>query len=120
MEKYCPKCHTKKLINEFSNYKSNKDGKYCYCRVCKSEDDKKYRSELKDKGVYKKKKRESYLKNLEKYKEYTKNRVRDYKKEYATLRESDIRTFKYCLRNRVYQAFKFRNIQIYGIRGGRP
>jgi hypothetical protein len=36
------------------------------------------------------------------------NRVRDYKKEYSDLRKSDIRTLKYSLRNRIYQAFKFR------------
>ena len=108
--KYCPKCDTIKPIYTFSNSKSNKDGKCGLCRICKSESAKAYRDKLKENGVYKQMKRDEYIKNYETYKKRQKNRVRDYKKEYSDLRKSDIRTFKYSLRNRIHQAFKYRNM----------
>ena len=107
-KKYCPKCDTVKSLDKFSNIKSNKDGKFGLCKICKAKSDKIYRGNLRESNLYKKNKREEYLRNIETYKNYTKNRVRDYKKEYSDLRKSDIRTFKYSLRNRIYQAFKYR------------
>lgn len=109
--KYCPKCDTVKSMNDFGNVKKNKDGKSGLCRICKSKSDKLYRNKLKEDGVYKQRKRLEYIRNIEKYKEYGKNRVRDYKKEYSDLRKSEIRTLKYSLRNRIYQAFKYRNMK---------
>jgi hypothetical protein len=109
--KYCPKCDTVKSMGEFSNIKKNKDGKYGLCKICKSESDKKFRDKLRSKGIYKERRRKEYLRNYETYKKYTKNRVRDYKKEYSDLRKSVLRTFKYNLRNRLYQAFKYRNME---------
>ena len=106
--KYCPKCETIKSMSEFSNVKNSKDGKYGLCKNCKSESDKIYREKLKKQGVYKKRKRLEYIKNIETYKKQQEKRIRDYKKEYANLRKSEIRTIKYSLRNRIYQAFKYR------------
>ena len=110
-KKYCPKCDTVKLLDEFGNKKSTKDGKFGLCSICKSESDKKYREKLKKNGVYKERKRAEYIRNSETYKKQQKNRVRDYKKEYAVLRKSEIRTLKHSLRNRIYQAFKYRNMK---------
>lgn len=110
--KYCPKCDTVKSMDEFSNIKDNKDGKYGLCKICKSESDKKFKNKLKYEGVYKKRRREEYLRNIETYKKQQKNRIRDYKKEYSVLRKSVLRTFKYKLRNRIYVAFKYRNMEI--------
>lgn len=110
-KKYCPKCDTVKSLDEFSNVKSNKDGKSGLCKICKSESDKRYREKLRENGTYKKTKREEYLRNIETYKAQTKRRVRDYKKEYSNLIKSDIRYFKHSLRNRIYQAFKYRNME---------
>jgi hypothetical protein len=98
-----------KLLDEFSNAKSKKDGKHGFCKICKSESDKKYRENLRKNGVYKDQKRLEYIRNYETYKKQQKNRVRDYKKEYADSRKSEIRIFKQSLRSRTYQAFKYRN-----------
>jgi hypothetical protein len=108
-EKYCPKCDTVKPMDSFSNVKKNKDGKFGLCKVCKSESDKSYRDKLKEIGIYKDIKRAEYIKNIEKYKKRGKNKLRDYKKEYLAVRKSHIRTLRYSLRNRIYQAFKYRN-----------
>lgn len=110
-KKYCPKCDTVKSLDEFGNVKRNKDGKGGLCKICKAESDKIYRGKLRENNLYKKSKRNEYLRNIETYKNYTKNKVRDYKKEYADLRKSEIRYFKHSLRNRIYQAFKYRNMK---------
>jgi len=106
--KYCPKCSTVKSMDEFSNVKNNKDGKFGLCKSCKSKSDKIYRDKLKENGLYKERKKSEYIRNIETYKKQQKNKVRDYKKEYSDIRKSDIRTLKYSLRNRIYQAFKYR------------
>ncbi len=110
-EKYCPKCDTVKPMDSFSNLKTNKDGKYGLCKICKSEVNKSYRDKLKEIGVYKEIKRAEYIKNRETYKKQQKNKVRDYKKEYLVVKNSYIRTLKHSLRNRIHQAFKYRNMR---------
>lgn len=44
MEKQCTKCSENKLLTDFGNDKSKKDGKNVYCRSCKSIMDKEFRN----------------------------------------------------------------------------
>lgn len=54
--KKCNKCNTDKELNEFHICKSNKDGFYNICKLCKKEYDKKYRESEKITKLYKSKK----------------------------------------------------------------
>lgn len=98
-KKYCPKCKEIKLLHEFPNLKNSYNGKMNLCKTCKSISDKQYRAELKEKGSYKERKRNEYLKNIDKYKKRGANRVRDYKKEYQDMKNDKFRYFKYKIRN---------------------
>ncbi|MGI0058139.1 MAG: hypothetical protein ACREBJ_00085 [Nitrosotalea sp.] len=46
--KLCSKCRYEKILDDFSNNKSKKDGKATECKECKSKQDKKYRKENKE------------------------------------------------------------------------
>jgi hypothetical protein len=98
-KKHCPKCNEVKPLSEFGNLKKSYSGKMSFCKSCKSTRDKEYRNELKEKGLYTKKKRNEYLKNIDKYKERETKRIRDYKKEYQDMKNDKIRYFKYKIRN---------------------
>lgn len=46
--KKCSKCHETKPLDEFHNNKNLKNGKACYCKECKKEENEKYRGEHKE------------------------------------------------------------------------
>lgn len=109
-KKYCASCDTIKPFNDFHKIKTNKiDGHSTFCKSCKSLADKKYRKKLKDLGLYKESKNNEYKRNIETYKRYTKNRIRDYKKEYAIEQSNELRKFKSNMRKRINVAFRYRD-----------
>jgi len=61
--KTCAKCKNEFQIGMFAVHKREKDGHDCYCRTCKSEIDKKYRKNNKEK--VKNKAHEKYVRNME-------------------------------------------------------
>ena len=73
--KTCSKCHETKLLEEFYNQKSSKDGKRPECKKCKSEYDKEYdRNRKKEKAEYDKKyRREHSEQRKEQHKDWYKN-----------------------------------------------
>lgn len=42
MTKVCVKCSIEKVLSEFNNDKTRKDGKFPYCKSCKSDSDKRW------------------------------------------------------------------------------
>jgi hypothetical protein len=109
-KKYCASCDTVKSFDDFHKLKTNKiDGCSTYCKPCKFLADKKYIQKLKDSGLYKESKNNEYKKNIETYKRWTKNRIRDYKKEYRIEQSNELRKFKSNLRKRINVAFKYRD-----------
>lgn len=70
--KYCPKCKLEKDFSEFPKRSSNKDELYSYCKMCKSNDDKKYRDKYSEKlkekkAIYRIKNRETLNRKLREY-----------------------------------------------------
>ena len=61
--KICAECKNELPIDAFSIRNRERDGHYCYCKECKSKQDKLYRKNNKDK--IKKKAHEKYLRNIE-------------------------------------------------------
>lgn len=70
--KMCNKCGFKKNINEFTKDKKTKDGLKCWCKLCTSKYNKKYRQEHKEQIINK---RNEYFRN-------NKDKIKEYKKEY--------------------------------------
>lgn len=111
--KYCELCEKVKDFSEFGKNKNNSIGLQNYCKPCKREKDKEYRQSLKDKGVYKKRKKSEYLKNRDQYRVYglKYNKIkRDYQKEYKTTllyrERNPLAKLKNILRNRILIAIK--------------
>lgn len=70
--KICSKCCIEKNTDEFAKDKKTKDGLKCWCKLCNSEYNKKYRQEHKEQIVNK---RNEYIKK-------NKEKIRQYKKDY--------------------------------------
>ena len=103
-KKHCGKCRDVKPFSEFGKNKNTFDKYQTRCKSCKAKSDKEYRENNRE--ILISKKRIYYEQNKEAHREWGRNRVRDYKKEYSDLRKDSFRTFKYVLRNRTYIAFK--------------
>lgn len=69
--KWCPRCQTWKLEEEFGKLKREPDGLYRWCRICVNENQNKNYSNDKERGA--KRTRNWYANNKEKYKTYVKN-----------------------------------------------
>jgi hypothetical protein len=69
MKKVCTKCKEEKHLDEFSNYKSSKDGKRIYCKVC---------SRIKSKERY-----PQDLERINKYREDNKEKLKEINKAYS-------------------------------------
>jgi 5-methylcytosine-specific restriction endonuclease McrA len=70
--KKCSKCGYEKILDDFGNNKSKKDGKATECKECKSKQDAKYRKE-----------NEVYYKNyLKEYNQLNKQQLYEQKKKY--------------------------------------
>lgn len=112
MKKICTRCKEDKDLEEFSNYRSSKDGKHIYCKVCSrdkskerysqdAERIKKYREDnkekikeikkaysLKNKEILNARSKQWNLDNKEKRQEYVKQWAREnYEKNYSKVRE---------------------------------
>jgi hypothetical protein len=69
MKKICTKCKEEKHLDEFSNYKSSKDGKRIYCKIC---------SRIKSKERY-----PQDIERINKYREDNKDKLKEVKKAYS-------------------------------------
>jgi hypothetical protein len=101
----CPKCGE---IKPYAQYgKSKKNGYAHYCKPCKSIIDKEYRDDpIRRQDLLDKKSRYYHkVKNDDWYKDYYKNKVRDYKKETAALKSKPHRVLKSRLRKMTCHAF---------------
>lgn len=111
--KKCPKCKIIKPYSEYGKNKSNYMGIMPFCKVCKSENDKKYREDPRFKDKLTIKKREYYfkVKDTEKFIDYQKKRLerRDYKKERESMLSSEYRRVKDSLRKITNSAFARRD-----------
>jgi hypothetical protein len=84
--KKCKRCDNYKSINDFPNDKSRQDGKHPYCKLCRSQDNKKYIKENPE--AREKRRRRSYewkLKNPERYKQLIKKWKNDNQEHKAML-----------------------------------
>jgi hypothetical protein len=107
----CTKCGENKPHSSYGKHKKSPLGLMTYCKSCKSKQDKEYRDdpiryrEL----LYKKSEYYHKVKNDDWYKDYIKNRVRDYKKETASLKANPHREIKSKLRKMTCGAFNRRH-----------
>lgn len=72
--KKCISCKKEKDLSNFSKSKNNKDGLKTYCKICASEQNKKYRE--KNRSVINKKKRQEYHKSKRNKKEKTEQELK--------------------------------------------
>jgi hypothetical protein len=109
--KKCTVCLEIKPFDEFGKHKKSRFGLTWNCRSCKSKQDKEYRDNPIRRRELLDKKSEYYhkVKNDEWFKNYQKNRVRDYKKETSSLKSNPTRLIKSKLRKITCGAFARRN-----------
>lgn len=109
--KKCTVCLEIKPFEDFGKKTSGLFGLMYNCRSCKSKQDKEYRNDPIRRRELLDKKSEYYhrVKNNDWYKEYQKNRVRDYKKETESLKSNPSRLIKSKLRKITCSAFARRN-----------
>jgi len=94
--KTCSKCHKTKLLDEFYNQKTGKDGKRTQCKKCSDEESKKYREEHKEKVKeinkrYQQENQEKIKKNKKKYREDHKEKIKKGKKKWYQKHKDEIR-----------------------------
>lgn len=104
-EKRCSKCKETKPVSQFYKTKKQPDGFQCWCKVCKSDDEKRRRRENAE-AVHAKDK-EYRERNPEAYKQYRAERrnsdresFRKYHREYNSARKSNDLLFKLAQQTR--------------------
>jgi hypothetical protein len=109
--KKCTKCKEDKPYSAYGKKTKGLLGLQGYCKICKSKVDKEYRDDPKRYRELLNKKSEYYhkVKNEDWFKNYCKNRVRDYKKEMASLKANPHKEIKSKLRKMTCGAFNRRN-----------
>ena len=110
-KKWCNRCQSIKLLDEFPNKKNNKiDGKSVFCKECKAKTDKEYRENPKYKEIQLLKKKEYYIrtKDTDRHKanQLRSKEKRDYKVEYKRTMSDEFKRFKSRIRGRVNAYFK--------------
>ena len=105
--KKCSKCKEDKPHSSFGKQTKSPTGLQIYCKSCKSRIDKEYRDDPVRYRELLDKKSQYYhkVKNDDWFKDYQKNRVRDYKKEMAALKANPDREIKSKLRKMTCGAF---------------
>ena len=117
MTKVCSKCNKEKQPTEFNNRSDSKDGKDIYCRICKSEMTKQWKTKNPDKlrECHKKSDKNWYQNNKQhkletnaKWKENNTDHVKEWFKNYKKEREAQDPSFKIAnkIRTRLWYAMK--------------
>jgi hypothetical protein len=107
----CTKCGINKPYDQYGKHKKSPIGLQTQCKSCKSKQDKEYRDDPIRYRELLKKKSEYYhrVKNDDWFKDYYKNKVRDYKKEVAAVKANPHRHIKSKLRKMTCNAFNRRH-----------
>lgn len=86
--KRCPRCKELKSLNKFNKHKGHKDGHSVWCRICITEDNRKWCNKNPKHA------KEWRINNLEKYREYR----RAYRKRYPEMHKATLRV-RYAIVN---------------------
>lgn len=105
--KLCLKCNNSKSLGSFPIKKSQPDGLYQYCKLCKSEADKSYYERNKEKvkekvtnyynnnkdkkKEYSLKNRDKLIKNCKEFRENNKEHIKEYNASYKELNKEEIK-----------------------------
>lgn len=111
----CFECKQTLPISEFGNNKSNKNGLQRSCKECKSERDKKYRSDPRFRERILNQKKGDYYKirkDPEKWVEYLEyqKKIRKYWLESSRVKNDPMRRSKAAIRKLIYSSLKIRNV----------
>jgi len=113
--KICVRCKEKKNLDNFPKAKKNKDGLMGYCKICKSEVDKEYRENNKEKI---KKRQNLWCKNnteyIKIYKKKNEEKIKKYQKEYMSVwwMNNTERIKEYRIQNSERRSMQFKEWRI--------